>query len=64
MASHFYGANLGAGIDPNNVATGTSTTSKNVELQVVDGVTGNNKVQVLMALEAIKQKIIASSDQT
>lgn len=58
MADHFYGANIGAGADPNGVSTGTSTTSKKVELRIEDGVTGNNKFEVLRAIEAIKEKII------
>ena len=64
MADHFYGCNLGAGIDPGNVSTGTSTTSKKVELRVEDGVSGNSKQAVLLALAAIRAKIIASDDQT
>ena len=64
MADHFYGVNLGAGLDVNNVSTGTSTTSKKVELRVEDGVSGNNKKNVLLAIEAIKAKIIHSDDQT
>lgn len=61
MADHFYGVDMGAGIDPNNVSTDTSTTSKKVELRVEDGVTGNNKLQVLKALDAIKAKLIEAS---
>lgn len=60
MADHFYGVNLGAGADAGNVSTGTSTTSKKVELRIEDGVTGNNKKEVLKALEVIKSKIIKS----
>lgn len=59
MADHFFGANIGVGADPSNVSTGTSTTSKKVELRVEDGVSGNNKVEVLKCLEAIKNKIIS-----
>jgi hypothetical protein len=58
MANHYFGLNIGAGADPSGVSTGTSTTSKNVELVIVDGVTGNNKMEVLKALEAIMNKII------
>lgn len=58
MADHFYGANMGAGIDPYNVSTGTSTTSKKVEVRIEDGVSGNNKLQVIKALKAILAKII------
>lgn len=60
MASHFYGVDLGHGIDRNNVTTGTSSTaSLDVELRVLDGVAGQNKKNVLIAIEAIKAKIVA-----
>lgn len=60
MANHYYGVNLGAGFDPANVSTGTSTTSKSVELVIVDATTGiaGDKMQVLRAIDAIKEKII------
>lgn len=58
MPDHFYGVDLGAGIDPNNVEVGTSTTSKKIELRIEDGVSGNSKKEVLKAIEAIKAKII------
>lgn len=58
MANHYYGVNIGAGADPAGVATGTVTTGKNVELVVVDGVSGNSKAELLKALEEIKNKII------
>lgn len=54
MADHFYGASMG---DRLSVSTGTSTTSKKVELRVEDGVSGNNKMQVLLALKAIEAYI-------
>lgn len=57
MADHFYGVNIGVGFDPAGVSTGTSTTSKKVELRIEDGVSGNNKVEVLKALEEIKAYI-------
>lgn len=57
MADHFYGVNIGAGFDPSGVSTGTSTTSKKVEVRIEDGVTGNNKTEVLKALEAIAARI-------
>ena len=57
MANHYYGVNIGAGADVNNVATGTSTTSKNIELVVLDGVSGMSKVEILKGLEAIRNKI-------
>jgi hypothetical protein len=43
------------------VSTGTSTTSKKVELRIEDGVSGNNKTEVLKAIEAIKEKIEKSN---
>jgi hypothetical protein len=58
MADHFYGVNIGAGADPAGVSTGTSTTSKKVELRIEDGVSGNSKVEVLKAIDAIKAAII------
>jgi hypothetical protein len=58
MANHYFGVSIGAGLDPSGVSTGTSTTSKNVELVVLDGVSGNNKVEVLKAIEEIKNAII------
>lgn len=57
MANHYYGVDMGAGINRGNVSTGTATTSKGVELVVLDGVTGNNKKQVLLAIEAIRAAI-------
>jgi hypothetical protein len=64
MSDVFYGVNMGAGIDATNVSKDTSTTSKKVELRVEDGVTGNNKKQVILAIEAIKAKILKSDDET
>jgi hypothetical protein len=58
MANHYYGVNIGAGLDGSGVSTGTSTTSKTVELVILDGVTGTNKMEVLKALEAIEAAII------
>lgn len=63
MASHYYGVNKGAGADPNGdagfqaVAVGTSTTSKAVELVLLDGAT-LNKIEVLKALEALEDYIL------
>jgi len=60
MANHYYGIDVpGANQAFGNVSTGTSTTSKNVELVVLDGVTGRSKADLVAAVEAIKQKIIA-----
>jgi len=61
MADHFYGVNLGAGFGTGAVSTGTSTTSKKVELRVEDGVSGNNKVEVLKAIERIRAHITTDS---
>lgn len=61
MADHFIGVNIGAGFDPAGVSTGTSTTSKKVELRINDGVSGNNKMEVLKALEEIKAYIIKNN---
>ncbi len=60
MADHFYGINIGGGLGGEDVATGTSTTSKKIELRIEDGVTGTNKLEVLKAIEHIKAKIIES----
>lgn len=61
MANHYFGADLGAQ-SPDDVATGTSTTSKNVELVVLDGVTGltGEKQRLLKLIELIEQKVAAS----
>lgn len=64
MADHFYGVDMGAGIDASNVTVDTSTTGLKVELRVEDSVSGNNKLEVVKALEVIKAKIIKSDDQT
>ena len=54
MANHYYGITVpGANQVVGNVSTGTSTTSKNVELVVLDGVSGNSKEELLAAIEAI-----------
>jgi len=58
MADHYFGVDMGGGADPSIVAEGTASTTKNEELRVHDGVTGNNKVEVLKASETIKNRII------
>ena len=58
MADHFYGVNIGAGADASGVSTGTSTTSKKVELRIEDGVSGNSKTEVLKAIDTIRRKIV------
>lgn len=61
MADHFYGIDApGAGADPDGVSTGTSTTSKKVELRVEDAVSGNNKTEVLKAIDTIRAYIVES----
>lgn len=58
MANHYYGVTVpGPGV-VGSVTVGTSTTSKNVELVVLDGVTGRSKEQLLLAIEAIEAYII------
>ena len=52
MASHYYGLNIGEGVDPADVASSTSSNSKDVELVLLDGA-GLDKIKVLNALEAI-----------
>lgn len=59
MANHYYGVNLGAQA-PGDVTVGTSTGSKDVELVVLDGVTGMNKHELLKAVEVIANKIAVS----
>lgn len=63
MADHFYGVAVpGSGQGIGNVTKATSTTSAdNVELRVHDGVSGLNKVNVLLALEAIRDFITTDS---
>lgn len=62
MAAHYYGVDLGQALG--EVSTGTSTTSKKVEVVVTDGVSGNNKLQVLEALEKIEAAIALGDDVT
>lgn len=64
MANHYFGISQpgGTSVDPNDVSTGTSTTSKNVELVVLDGVTGRNKLQVLACIEAIYDKVLLGDE--
>jgi hypothetical protein len=63
MANHYFGIDVpGARNGIGNVSTGTSTTSKNVELVVLDGVTGRSKEELIEAVEAIKMKIIAGDE--
>jgi len=60
MANTYYGITIpGANQTFDNVTKAASTTSENVELVVLDGVTGMSKAELANAVEAIKQKIIA-----
>ena len=62
MADHYYGVDLGHGADPAAVTTGTSSTATlDVELRILDGITGMNKQKVLLALKTIAEKIVKSS---
>lgn len=62
MADHYYGVDLGHGADPSAVTTGTSSTaSLDVELRILDGISGMNKQKVLLALKTIAEKIVKSS---
>ena len=60
MATRYYGVSIGGGM-PTDVSESGSTTSRSVELAVVYDATGANKVQVLKAIEAIKNYIIGDS---
>lgn len=52
MANHYYGVTIPqSSATPSDISTGTSTTSKNVELVVLDGVTGRSKLELIKALE-------------
>lgn len=57
MADRFFGANIGANF-PADVLESGSTTSRTVEVRVTYDATGADKVEVLSALEAIKNYII------
>lgn len=60
MANHYYGASLGVGTDPSGVTVSTSTTTKKVELVIVDATTGltGNKMEILKAIDAIRAKVL------
>lgn len=55
MADHFYGVNLGDEM-PAEVSTGTSTTSKKIELRIEDG-NSLSKTDVIKALDSLKAYI-------
>ncbi len=62
MANHYYGITVPGGNQVTGAVTkSTSTTSKNVELVVLDGVTGISKEELLAALEAIEAYITTDS---
>lgn len=60
MANRYYGVNIGGGM-PTEVAEAGSTTSKHVELVVNLSASGADRVQVLKALEAISNYIVADT---
>jgi hypothetical protein len=53
MADHFYGINVGGGLDPVGVTIGTSTAGSDIELRLRDGIAGMDKVKVNSAFHAI-----------
>lgn len=57
MANHYYGVTI-PGADPGDVTKDTSTTSKNVELVVLDGVSGMTKLELVRAVEQIRDYIL------
>lgn len=61
MADHFIGVDIGGGFDPAGLSTGTSTTSKKIELRINDAVSGNSKMEVLKALDEIKAYIVKNN---
>jgi hypothetical protein len=61
MADHYYGVDIGATFGSGGVSTGTSTTSKNVEIRIRDGVTGMNKTEVLKAIEKLEAYITVNN---
>lgn len=52
MTTRYYGADIGATM-PNHVTEASSTTSKNIEVQVVYDAAGMDKQKVINALEAV-----------
>jgi hypothetical protein len=53
MADHFYGINVGGGLDPSAVVFGTATAGSDIELRVHDGVTGMDKMKIDAAMWSI-----------
>lgn len=61
MASHFYSiaAFPAVSVDPNSVTKATSTQAGNhIELRVDDGVTGDSRLSIVFALEAIRNFLL------
>lgn len=61
MADHYYGVSPGGG-QIGSVSTGTSTTSKNVELRVADGTA--DKTSLLLAIDAIRAYVVSGNAPT
>lgn len=53
MPSHYYGVQV-PGAKVGDVVADTSSTGLNVELVIVDGVSGNRKLEITQALIALK----------
>lgn len=56
MATKYFGVNVGGSM-ATDVSKSGSTTSRPIELVLDDAATGVNKMEVLKALDAIKQAI-------
>jgi hypothetical protein len=59
MSSTYYGVTV-PGSKIGDVTTGSATTSKNVELVVLDGVAGNSKQEIVRALDLIAAAILTA----
>jgi hypothetical protein len=60
MSKHYYGVTM-PGADPGDVVKSTSTTSKNVELVVLDGVTGRSKADLIRACDRLRDYILTDN---
>jgi hypothetical protein len=60
MARHYYGINIGGGVDPSGVSTGTSTTNKDVEISTLDGA-GLTKTQVAKLVETLENYLVENA---
>ncbi len=58
MADHYYGVDVGPGMDPGAVTFGTSTGSTKVELRVTDATTGMTKTELLKSIDTIRADIV------